>query len=251
MGSMTTGMSRTDPAEFPDADPAAADDVPVGLRERKKQQTRQLIARVALELFDRQGFAATTIPEIARAADVSPRTVSSYFPAKEELVFPETEATFDRLEARLRAREIGETTAESLREWMTQEAPEWEAREAEAAMQRRVIAAQPDLQHWMRRYMARGEQLIARAIADDLGCEPDDLIARMASAATMAVFGVLGADKEAAADEAACAPPGLASEPDRPTGRDALAMVDQALLFVSAGIRALQIARAEGEHRLS
>jgi AcrR family transcriptional regulator len=211
-----------------------------GLRERKKQQTRELIAHVALELFDRQGFAATTIPQIAHAADVSPRTVSSYFPAKEELLFPDTEATFDRLEARLGARETGETMAEALRGWIAAEAPDWQARETDAVIQRRVIAAEPDLQHWMRRYMARGEQLIARGIADDLGCEPDDLIARMASAATMAVFGVLDADKHASGD------PSCAIKDQDPLPGDAVAMLDQALLFVSAGIRALQIARAEG-----
>lgn len=242
---MTTGLPRTGPADVPTAAPAdesAAPAEPIGLRERKKQQTRELIARVALELFDRQGFATTTIPEIARAADVSPRTVSSYFPAKEELVFPDSEATFDRLEARLRARELGETMAEALRGWIASESPRWEAREPMAAMQRRVIAAEPSLGHWMRRYMARGEAIVARAIADDLGCEPDDLIARMASAATMAVFGVLGADKEAAIDDPDCSPPRTPAE-----RRDALAMLDQALLFVSAGIRALQIARAEGD----
>lgn len=235
---MTTGLSRTiadgDPTPHESTDDAASE-APMGLRERKKQQTRQLIANVALELFDQQGFAATTIPEIARLADVSPRTVSSYFPAKEELVFPDSQAGIDRLEARLAKREPGETTAEALRAWLASEAPEWEAAALRRTgeLQRRVIAATPDLQHWMHRYRARGEDIVAHAVADDLGCDPGDLVARMASAATMAVFAVLereDGDGKAATAEAV---------------RNALSDLDQALLFVSAGIRAMQIARTE------
>ena len=80
---------------------------PLGLRERKRQRTRETIARVALELFDRQGFQETTIAQIAEAADVSPRTVSAYFPHKEDLAFPDVEAEFAAFDARLRDRLAG------------------------------------------------------------------------------------------------------------------------------------------------
>ncbi|MEH3054125.1 MAG: TetR/AcrR family transcriptional regulator [Patulibacter minatonensis] len=240
---MTAGTSRSGPVD-PSEPADAASDAPVGLRERKKQQTRELIARVALDLFDVQGFAATTIPEIARAADVSPRTVSSYFPAKEDLVFPDADATFDRLEARLAARATGETTAEALRSWISEETPRWASMQSSAHVQRRVIAADPDLDLYGRRYLIRGERLIAEAIAGDLGCSPDDLVARMASAATLAVFHVLNAHTDA--PDAALGPHGTRGEHSH---ADATAVLDQALLFVSAGIRALQIARAEDERR--
>ncbi|MET8775583.1 TetR family transcriptional regulator [Nocardia sp. NPDC004654] len=59
---------------------------PLGLRERKKQQTRQRIMNIALELCDKQGFDATTVEQIANAADVSPRTVNRYFETKEDIV---------------------------------------------------------------------------------------------------------------------------------------------------------------------
>ena len=58
-----------------------------GLRARKKERTRATITRVSLELFARDGFAATTLSAIAEAAEVSPRTVSTYFPSKEGIVF--------------------------------------------------------------------------------------------------------------------------------------------------------------------
>lgn len=58
-----------------------------GLRERKKRQTRETIAAAAMALFEARGFDDVTIAEIARAADVSEKTISNYFPAKEDLVF--------------------------------------------------------------------------------------------------------------------------------------------------------------------
>ena len=58
-----------------------------GLRERKKRQTREAIAAAAMALFVARGFDAVTVAEVARAADVSEKTVFNYFPAKEDLVF--------------------------------------------------------------------------------------------------------------------------------------------------------------------
>ena len=55
------------------------------LRARKKVQTRTAIQREALRLFRAQGYAATTIEQIAEAAEVAPSTVFRYFPAKEDL----------------------------------------------------------------------------------------------------------------------------------------------------------------------
>jgi AcrR family transcriptional regulator len=57
-----------------------------GLRERKRQRTLSEIQRVALDLFGRQGYEATTIEQIAEEAEVSPSTVFRYFPTKEDLV---------------------------------------------------------------------------------------------------------------------------------------------------------------------
>ena len=56
------------------------------LRERKKEQTRQRIAAVALKLFTERGFDAVTVNEIAEAAEVAKATLFSYFPSKESLV---------------------------------------------------------------------------------------------------------------------------------------------------------------------
>jgi AcrR family transcriptional regulator len=62
------------------------DQPPLGLRERKKAKTRAAIQVHALRLFADQGYAATTVDQIAEAAEVSPSTFFRYFPTKEDVV---------------------------------------------------------------------------------------------------------------------------------------------------------------------
>lgn len=57
-----------------------------GLRERKKAKTRAAIRECAFRLFTAQGYDATTVEQIAGAAEVSPSTFFRYFPTKEDLV---------------------------------------------------------------------------------------------------------------------------------------------------------------------
>ncbi len=58
----------------------------MSLRERKKARTRSQLLESALDLIERQGFAETTINQIAAAVDVSPRTLLRYFPTKEDVI---------------------------------------------------------------------------------------------------------------------------------------------------------------------
>jgi AcrR family transcriptional regulator len=60
--------------------------LPAGLRERKKAKTRAAIREHALRLFEEQGYGATTVDQIAEAAEVSQSTFFRYFPAKEDVV---------------------------------------------------------------------------------------------------------------------------------------------------------------------
>jgi AcrR family transcriptional regulator len=60
---------------------------PPGLRERKRQQTRERLTRMAMALFRERGFEATTLDDIAAAADISRRSFFHYFASKEDVVF--------------------------------------------------------------------------------------------------------------------------------------------------------------------
>jgi AcrR family transcriptional regulator len=59
---------------------------PLGLRERKKQQTKQALERAAFDLFARQGYVETTVEDIAAAAQVSRASFFRYFGSKEDVL---------------------------------------------------------------------------------------------------------------------------------------------------------------------
>src|SRR3954465_1404797 len=123
-------------------------DVRGGLRERKKEATRRLIADTARRLFAERGFDAVTVAEVARAADVAEKTVFNYFPTKEDLFYSDMEAFEERLLAAIRERPAGDTALEAFRRFFL--APEGvlalgEDAEATARLQdvTRVITARP------------------------------------------------------------------------------------------------------------
>src|SRR5947209_4544293 len=91
-----------------------------GLRERKKQQTRQLIADTARGLFAQRGFDRVTVAEVARVADVSEATVFNYFPTKEDLVYIGLEAFEANLLDAVRDRRPGESVVAAFGRFVAQ-----------------------------------------------------------------------------------------------------------------------------------
>jgi AcrR family transcriptional regulator len=175
-------------------------DVATGLRERKKQRTRATITRVALELFARNGFAATTVNEIAEAAEVSPRTVSTYFPTKEGIVFAEYRASIERLAACLERREPGETVIDALCRWLIAEesaqagpgrALVGRADDDDADVARlREIAIERDQDLWgmQRRETRVMRGMIGDAWAEEIGVPADSLAARTIGATAVSAL---------------------------------------------------------------
>jgi AcrR family transcriptional regulator len=80
----------------------------MGLRERKKEKTRQALESAALKLFAEKGFDGTTVDEIVEACDVSQRTFFRYYGAKEDVLFADGDERLEELLAELRRRPADE-----------------------------------------------------------------------------------------------------------------------------------------------
>jgi AcrR family transcriptional regulator len=197
-----------------------------GLRERKKQRTREQIIEAAMSLFAERGYHATTIADIAAAAEVAPRTFFSYFPSKEAVVFHNVDRNLDGLASALRDRLPGETAFDALRRWIDSMFDEFAADKDEAVLRKRLCREDEGLANFQGGVMARISELLLEAIADDLGEPPDALRPRLVAAAAVAALTSL----EGSFDDKAM-----------PVGKaEALAVVDDAIVFLRGGIDALQ-----------
>ena len=90
-------------------------DVATGLRERRKQETRQAISDIATRMFVERGFEEVTIAQVADAAGVAKMTVTNYFPRKEDLVFDRAEAVVRHSADVIAARAPGESMLAAIR----------------------------------------------------------------------------------------------------------------------------------------
>jgi AcrR family transcriptional regulator len=147
-----------------------------GLRERKKQQTRQLIYETAWRLFAERGFEAVTVAEVARAADFSEVTVFNYFPTKEDLFFAGMEFFEERLLEAVRERAAGESVFAAFRRLVVDscELLAAEERAVVIAGAATLINASPALQAREREIVARYTQVLAGLLAEETGASRDD-----------------------------------------------------------------------------
>src|ERR1044072_7719027 len=110
----------------------------MGHRERKKRRTREQIVDAAFRLFAERGYAATTVADIAAAADIAPRTFFSYFPSKEEVVFHDFDVLFGSLRDAIQERPAGISAIDALREWISQALPAEHEESPEAHLRKRL-----------------------------------------------------------------------------------------------------------------
>jgi AcrR family transcriptional regulator len=134
-----------------------------GLRERKRQQTRERLTRAAMALFLERGFEATTLDDIASAADISRRSFFHYFDSKEDVVFAWHEEITAALVAAIGARPASESMLAAAENAIAAMARQIEPGEAIAMA--RLKRDNPALQA---RDQVKYEQL-ERALADALG----------------------------------------------------------------------------------
>ena len=172
---------------------------PNGLRERKKQRTHDTISNTAIALFLEHGYDQVSITQVADAAEVSRRTLFSYFPTKEDLVtfrLSDHETESARV---VRARPSGQTPLEALREHhldaLARRDPITGLTDLEPALQLfRLIMTTPSLLESMLTFKANGERALAEALRDTAGLA--DLPSRLAAAQVMAVVWTLALENQ-------------------------------------------------------
>jgi AcrR family transcriptional regulator len=166
----------------------------MGLRERKKAQTRQLIADTAWRLFADRGFERVTVAEIAREAEVAVATVFNYFPTKEDLFFFRLEAFGADLVEAVAGRAPGEPALAAFRRRLLGaggllalvEAGDDQALERLRTMNR-VIAASPALRAREQQAFTHTAAALAERLAADTGSASGDLDAQVAANALVGV----------------------------------------------------------------
>ncbi|MEV6118992.1 TetR family transcriptional regulator [Streptomyces sp. NPDC052077] len=167
---MTAARSPLSPADRPQP----------GLRERKKLKTRRAIRTAAYALIREQGYDAATVERIAERAEVSPSTVLRYFPTREDIVL--TDERDPLLVAELTARPAGEPWRASLRHVLRSAVVRGVEEEPELTrMRTRLMAEVPAVRSRMLQSVSVTGRLLARAVGDRTGLDPDGLEVRVLS----------------------------------------------------------------------
>jgi AcrR family transcriptional regulator len=157
----------------------------LGLRERKKQRTRQLIADTARRLFAERGFEQVTVAAIAREAEVAQATVFNYFPTKEDLFYSRLEAFEEELLTAIRERPRGQSLLAAFADFLlgqtgvlAMDAPDEEAT-VQIQTVTRVITESPALLARERQVFDHYARGLATLIAEDTGAEPGDVVCQV------------------------------------------------------------------------
>lgn len=149
----------------------------LGLRDRKKQRTRELIADTARRLFTERGFDAVPVAEIAREAEVSEATVFNYFPTKEDIFYNRLEAFEEELLSSIRDRGPGESVLAAFGRFVTTPRGMLAARDPEQteylAQITRMIVQSPALLAREQQIYAKYTAALAAVLATETGTSSD------------------------------------------------------------------------------
>jgi AcrR family transcriptional regulator len=195
---------------------------PDGLRERKKARTRASIREHALRLFRENGYQATTVQEIAEAAEVSPSTFFRYFPTKEDVVLQDDMDT--RMVEALKQQPPELAPVAAVRAAVRQMFASYTA--ADTAVLRETTALTltvPEIRARALDEFARTIQVVAEALGERAGRSADDLAVRTAAGAFVGVIMAITMPWE--------------GWTERPTAfEDSFAHIDEALALLEAGL---------------
>jgi AcrR family transcriptional regulator len=164
-------------------------DSETGLRQRKKQRTRQAITETAMRLFFEHGFDQVSIIEIATAAEVAVQTVYNYFPTKADLVFDEADEINDDLLRFVRHRAPGESALSAIRSYFASIPARVGHRPPEPTPRfRRLVRDSATLRAHQREVFARFEQSLAALLAEETGQPHGAVEPFIAAAGLVSVF---------------------------------------------------------------
>ncbi len=163
-----------------------AETAQTGLRERSKARRREAIIRAAYQLFAERGFDATTVADIAAAAEVAPRTVAMYFPSKQDIALSRYSEGIESLTAAVSSRAPGETLIGVLDRWLRDADLHSDADMKRLAL--RMLAANPELNALRTARMAAAISEGAAAIAAETGAAPGSFGPHIAAVATAAIL---------------------------------------------------------------
>ena len=167
---------------------------PVGLRERKKLRTREALVDAAFDLFERKGFEATTIDEIAEQVELSPRTFFRHFGSKEDVALTLMERQFAAIFDALAARPAREPVVTALRHATVEMIRSCEGGKAGIDPERfscaqKLIAGNPSIRGRALELAATRLDELAKHVAKRMGVDPatDPRPTLVAAVATTAV----------------------------------------------------------------
>lgn len=170
----------------------------MGLRELKKEQTRQHIAGTAWQLFIDRGFDQVSVAEVARAAQVAEATVFNYFPSKEDLFYSRLESFWTRLAEEVSARPPGQPVLAAFQAALLADGGllgALESGDPDAVAQLRtvnnVVAASPALLAREQQVLSRAASDLAARLAAETGAAADDPRPQVAANALLGVHRVL------------------------------------------------------------
>jgi AcrR family transcriptional regulator len=173
---------------------------PKGLRERKKARTRESIRDHAFRLFREQGYGATTVEQIAEAAEVSPSTFFRYFPNKEDVALTDDLDPLLLESFRAQPPELSQVAAirAAIRSVLAETPPEVLERDRE---RQAVVFATPELRARTLDAAVAMVRMLAEVIAERTGRKPDDLevlaLAGAVIGAAIAAFAASADDPDA------------------------------------------------------
>jgi len=178
---------------------------PAGLRERKKERTRQAISDAAISLFLASGFDAVSVTDVAAAAEVSRPTLFKYFPTKEDLVVHRFADHEDEAARVVRTRSAGESPLDALERHFVAALNAGDpvsglSEEPDVQALYQMVLDTPALAARLLAYTFRGEEALARALRET-GAAADELTARTAAGQVIAVQRVLATENTRAIGE--------------------------------------------------